>query len=119
VVSLLLGVLTRFLVIYIVSLLCFWTLNWLGLHWTHTAVTNLFSGALIPLQFFPDGLRAIAMALPFQAIINTPLLIYLGEIQGSGILPAMGLQAFWIFALWAIGALMWGPCVRALEIQGG
>jgi ABC-2 type transport system permease protein len=117
--SLLLGVLTRFLIIYCVSLLCFWTLNWLGLHWTHTAITNLLSGAVIPLSFFPDGLRAVALALPFQSIINTPLLIYLGEIRGAGIPPAIGLQIFWILVLWGIGVWMWNPCVRALEIQGG
>lgn len=117
--SLFLGFLTRFLIIYIVSLLCFWTINYLGLTWAHTAITNIFSGALIPLQFFPPWLRAVALALPFQAVVNTPLLIYLGQVQGAGIAGAMGVQVLWIVALWAIGTLMWGPCLRALEIQGG
>jgi ABC-2 type transport system permease protein len=117
--SLLLGSLTRFLILYIASLFCFWTLNWLGIYWAYLAITNLFSGGLIPLVMFPDWLRMIAMALPFQAIINTPILIYLGEIRGADILPAIGLQLFWIVALWIVGALMWKPCLRALEIQGG
>lgn len=117
--SMFLGFLARFLIIYIVSLLCFWTVNWMGLHWTHTAITNLFSGALIPLEFFPDWLRTLALALPFQAVINTPLLIYLGEIRGAGIPAAMALQAAWIVILWLIGTLMWAPCTRALEIMGG
>jgi ABC-2 type transport system permease protein len=118
-VSMFLGFLTRFLIIYIVSLLCFWTVNWMGLHWTHTAITNIFSGALVPLEFFPPWLRAVALVLPFQAVINTPLLIYLGEIQGPAVWPALGVQVLWIFILWAIGTLMWRPCLRALEIMGG
>jgi ABC-2 type transport system permease protein len=117
--SLLLGSLTRFLILYIASLLCFWTLNWLGIYWAYTAVTNIFSGGLIPLVMFPDGLRTVAMALPFQAIINTPILIYLGEIRGTDIVPAIGVQLFWIIALWIVSALMWKPCLKALEIQGG
>ncbi|MBN1438439.1 MAG: ABC-2 family transporter protein [Anaerolineales bacterium] len=117
--SLLLGSLTRFLVLYITSLLCFWTINWLGIYWTYLAVTNLFSGGLIPLVMFPDWLRTVAMALPFQAIINTPILIYLGEIRGADVLSAIGVQLFWIIALWIVSALMWKPCLRALEIQGG
>jgi ABC-2 type transport system permease protein len=117
--SVFLGFLVRFLVVYIVSLLCFWTINYMGLTWMHTAITNLFSGGLIPLEFFPGWLRTLASILPFQAIVNTPLLIYLGLIQGWGILAAIGLQVVWIFILWVIGTLMWGPCLRALEIQGG
>jgi len=119
VLSVFLGFLVRFLIVYIVSLLCFWTINFMGLTWAHTAITNLFSGGLIPLEFFPGWLRTLAAVLPFQAIVNTPLLIYLGLIQGWGIALAIGLQAVWIIILWVVGTLMWGPCLRALEIQGG
>jgi ABC-2 type transport system permease protein len=117
--SVFLGFLVRFLIIYIVSLLCFWTINYMGLTWAHTAITNLFSGGLIPLEFFPGWLRTLAAVLPFQAIVNTPLLIYLGQIQGWGIAGALGLQLLWIAALFALGTWMWTPCLKALEIQGG
>src|SRR5713226_8000200 len=45
------GFLIKFLLGYLVAILCFYTLNALGLIWAQTAVINLFSGALIPLSF--------------------------------------------------------------------
>ena len=61
------------LISFLAALLCFWTVNGVGLIWAQTAVVNLLSGALVPLAFFPYWLRAFAAWAPFQGIIATPL----------------------------------------------
>ncbi len=114
-----LGFLVKFLVGYLVALLCFWTKNAIGLIWAQTALVNLFSGALIPLAFFPDWLRVFALATPFQGIVYTPVTIYLGKVRGLEMLGALGVQALWAAALWLLARLLWAPSVRALDIQGG
>jgi len=114
-----LGFLIKFLISFLVALLCFRTLNAVGLIWAQTAVIQLLSGALVPLQFFPDWLRTLALATPFGGIVYTPLTIYLGKVQGSAAWQALAVQALWALALWGLARLLWAPSVRALDIQGG
>jgi ABC-2 type transport system permease protein len=114
-----LGFLIKFLVVFLVALLCFWTMSHLGLIWTQNAVINLFSGALIPLELFPGWLRTTAAILPFQGIISTPVRIYLGQLQGADMAWALLVQALWVAALWKLSRLAWGPAMRSLKIQGG
>jgi ABC-2 type transport system permease protein len=114
-----LGFLIKFLITFLVALLCFWTTNGLGLIWAQTAVISLFSGALIPLQLLPGWLRTAALAAPFQGIVYTPVMIYMGAIQGAALWWALGLQIVWVIVLWRLARLMWMPALRALDLQGG
>jgi len=118
-VSIGLGFLIKFLVTFLTTLLCFWTVNSLGLLWAQSAVINLFSGMLVPLAFFPTALRTLAEWLPFQGIVYTPVMIYLGQTQGIDLLYALAIQGSWVVVLWVSARLFWVRAVRALDIQGG
>ena len=117
--SVVLSFLVRVTFDFCISLFACYTLNGRGLHWIQWGVVSIFSGALIPLEFFPDWLKTVAGFLPFQAIISTPLNIYLGNVQGSAAWIAIGLQGFWVFVLWLLGRLLLNRSLQALEIQGG
>ena len=67
--SMLLVLPLKFAIVYATSLLAFWTGQFAGLWWTRQAVTNLFSGAFVPLVFFPVWLKTVADALPFKGIV--------------------------------------------------
>ena len=71
--SLLLAYLLSFCFDYFVGLLCFYTESVWGLSITKEIIVTVLSGALIPLQFFPDVIQKILLWLPFQAIYYTPL----------------------------------------------
>ena len=118
-VSIVLGFLIKFLVTFLTTLLCFWTINSLGLLWAQSAVINLLSGMLIPLTFFPTGLRTLAQWLPFQGIVYTPVMIYLGQTQGPDLIQALTIQLGWVAILWIGARLFWKRAIRALDIQGG
>lgn len=118
-VSVALGFLIKFLVNYLVALLCFWTKGTLGMFWAETAVTNILSGAVIPLAFYPGWLKQITLLLPFQGIISTPLAIYQGDLSGGALWAALGLQVVWIGLLLLFARWLWLPGLRALDIQGG
>lgn len=114
-----LGFVVKFMISYITSLFCFWTLNGLGLLWLRAAITNIFSGALIPIEFLPPVWQTLAQLSPFPSIINTPILIYFGDVGGLDILGLLVVQGIWVVILWAIARLLWIPSLKMLVVQGG
>lgn len=114
-----LGFLIKFLISYITGLLCFWTLNSMGLVRTRIAVTNIFSGALIPLDFFPAWLQTMANLSPFPAAVYTPVSILLGNVAGAQLVWALAIQVLWVVLLWWGARLLWIPASRVLVVQGG
>ena len=72
-VSLVLGHAVMFCFDWIFSCLAFYSTEAWGLSVVREAVVTFFSGALIPLQMLPPGLRAIAALLPFAQSIYVPV----------------------------------------------
>lgn len=109
----------KFALIYATTLLCFWTQNYMGINWARQAITHLMSGALIPLQFFPDWLRGAAHVLPFQGIAYTPAMVYLERYSVRGALLAVLVQLAWVVALWLGASAAWRAASRRLTVHGG
>jgi ABC-2 type transport system permease protein len=114
-----LATLVKFGFIYCVSMIAFWTTGMSGVQNARFAIQSIFSGALIPLVFFPDWLRAIASVLPFQSMVSTPALTYLGTMDGPTTALMIGIQAAWAVALLLLGRLVWRSAVKAVTINGG
>jgi ABC-2 type transport system permease protein len=114
-----LGFVTKFLFVFTVSLVCFWTINAVGVNWAQLAVVNVLSGALVPIQFLPGVLQPIAAWSPLRGIVATPLGIYLGQYEGWALAGMLALQAGWVVVLWLIADRAWIRAFRAAEIQGG
>lgn len=118
-VALLSGFVIKALCIFLVSLLCFWTLNSVGLMWAQQAVISVLSGTLIPLAMMPGWLRIVAEALPLRGIVSTPLQIYLGKAVGWELGGLLALQFGWLAVLWVFAGWAWKRAFDAVEIQGG
>jgi ABC-2 type transport system permease protein len=119
VVSCALATLIKFGLVYCVSMTAFWTTNIEGIMVGRNAIQNIFSGALIPLAFFPDWLQSIAGVLPFPAMISTPALIYLGKFDGPTTVVMLGVQVVWAVGLLLLGRLAFRQAVKAVTIHGG
>jgi ABC-2 type transport system permease protein len=91
----------------------------LGLLRAKFFLLELFSGLLLPISFFPKIFQKIFALLPFQYISYVPMLIYLGNLRGAGLVRALALQVFWVAVLLAIGDGMWRWSSRKVTIQGG
>jgi len=117
--SAVLATLTKFGLVYCVSMVAFWTTGMTGISVARTAIQNIFSGALIPLIFFPGWLQAIAAVLPFQGLISTPALTYLGKMDGPTTALLIAVQAAWAVGLIMLGRLAWRGASRAVTINGG
>lgn len=83
------------------------------------ALSELLAGSVVPLPFFPDGLREVAELLPFASGQNVPLRIYSGNLAGGAMLSAILLQLFWAAALIFGGRLWMRACEKKIVVQGG
>lgn len=117
--SMLLLVPLKFLIVYVSTLACFWTQNFMGVQWARIAVVNLFSGALIPLVYLPGWLATAAQWSPFAGLTSTPALIFLGRVDVPQGLVLVAVQLGWVLALWFGARLIWRVAVRRLTINGG
>lgn len=113
------GFLIKALCIFLISLLCFWTLNSVGLMWAQQSVISVLSGTLIPIAMMPGWLRLVAEVLPLRGIVSTPLQIYLGKATGGDLVWLLALQIGWLAVLWVFSDWAWRKAFNAVEIQGG
>lgn len=117
--SVLLAFLLKFSLTYIAGLLGFFTSNGYGIAYFRQVITDIFSGAMLPLSFFPRWFQALSGVLPFQASVYLPTQIFLGRITGSEVFRTLGLQVLWVIAMWVLGKILFGFAVRKVTIQGG
>ena len=82
-------------------------------------IMKLLSGSVIPLWFFPEGLRAVLEVLPFVNIYQLPLGIYIGRYTYEEMLQRIVIQLFWCVALWLIFITVQKKAAASVLIQGG
>jgi ABC-2 type transport system permease protein len=79
----------------------------------------LLSGNLLPLSLFPDWAQTALVLQPFAGLLDIPLRIYFGGLQGAAALGGLGMQFFWLAVLVALGRWWLARVLRSLEMQGG
>ena len=104
------------MLIYIAT---FYTLNSRGISMIASSLADIFTGALIPLPFLPDGIRTVFELTPFAAMQNIPLRVYSGNISGEELVWSVALQLFWAAALVLIGKVWMKQAVKKVIVQGG
>ena len=103
----------------LLGLISFWTLQTWGLLETYYFANQFFTGALVPLWFFPPWLRQLANLLPSQAQTFIPLAIYIGQVPAHEIPTALGIQVGWVIVLLALVWVVWQRTMRRVVVQGG
>jgi ABC-2 type transport system permease protein len=117
--SLSIGYCVNFLVNFLMNSLAFWTLETFSVQLVVRWASDLLSGQIIPLTFFPGIVGRLVFALPFAAIYSTPLLIYVGVIPRAAWLSSLAVQLLWLLLFGALCALVWSAASRKVVIQGG
>ncbi|MDR3596972.1 ABC-2 family transporter protein [Clostridium sp.] len=118
-VSTILGILINLYYRYAFGLLSFKITNMWGLSQMMGAVSELLSGALIPIVFFPKVIQWMFNFLPFSSMIYTPTMIYLGKLTGVELIKAIGIQVIWLGIIMAIARVMWSNLIKKITILGG
>ena len=97
----------------------FWLLDIRGVMTVAITVNLFLSGMVMPLSFFPDWLRSLAHALPFAAILQTPVDVWLGKHHGAGLAGVLALQVAWAVVLLGLGRIALRAGTSKLVVQGG
>ena len=97
----------------------FFTMNPQGLRLIMVSVTDLLTGALIPLPFLPDSVRWAMERTPFAMIMNLPLRVYSGHIAGGELAEFFLWQVFWLAALVGVGLAIFRKAQKKVVVQGG
>jgi ABC-2 type transport system permease protein len=119
-ISLLLAFLISFSIDYFIGLLAFYSESIWGVSITKEIIVTVLSGALIPLQFFPDAIQNVLYWLPFQAIYHTPLMMITRPGQGLQVfLPMLLVQVVWAITLFVLARLFYNQAIKVLRIAGG
>lgn len=119
-ISLLLAFLISFSIDYFIGLIGFYSESVWGFSTTKEILVTVFSGALIPLQFFPDAIQRVLYWLPFQAIYHTPLMMITRPDQGLQVfMPMILIQILWAILLFILARLFYNQAIKVLRIAGG
>lgn len=114
-----LGMVVSFAFRFITNCLAFWTTDARGLLYLTNTFIMFFSGFIVPLNFFPPQLQAVANALPFRALAQLPINVYLGKVTLAAWLPTIANELIWLVALVIVGRLILSRMVRRVTLAGG
>ncbi|MBV8246444.1 MAG: ABC-2 family transporter protein [Candidatus Eremiobacteraeota bacterium] len=115
----LLGYVVNFFLNFLMNAVAFWTLETFAIQLVVRWVSDLLSGQIVPLTFFPGWLGRTLFALPFAAIYSTPLLIYVGVIPPAQYGRYLLVQVLWLVLFGGLAALVWRAAQRRVVVQGG
>lgn len=105
---------------YLIGLMAFYNESIWGLTITKEVIITTLSGALIPLQFFPQVLQKILFILPFQAIYYTPLTMVTQPDQDwPAYMQMLAMQLFWVVTTFILTRLVYNQAVKVLRVSGG
>lgn len=113
------GLIIYFMISYVVGLIAFWYLEVWHLERLLNDLVTVFSGALIPLWFFPSFLITISEFLPFRLIYYTPISVYMEKLSFSAAGAQILQQFLWMGVLLLLERVLWKRGVTKLVVQGG
>ncbi len=109
--SIALSFLMTFYVNYSIGLSAFWFTRADGVRSVFKLLQSVFSGALIPLVFFPEIIQKALFFLPFQYMLYVPSMVFTGAYALGGItmtIPGIvGLQALAVLAMAGFSELLY------------
>ncbi|MCP3987834.1 MAG: ABC transporter permease [Actinomycetia bacterium] len=118
-ISIVLATTVGFAIRFCSNLFTFWLLDNRGVDLMVTLLVSFFGGLLLPVNLFPSWLQTVADLLPFIALIQLPVEIYLGFHDGTSLITVLAQQLMWVVLLLSLGRLMLVAATRRVVIQGG
>ncbi|MBN2533428.1 MAG: hypothetical protein JXB88_11070 [Spirochaetales bacterium] len=91
----------------------------LGLKLIKDSIILFFSGAIVPIPFFPKPVQSVIMILPFQSMYYTPVNLLLNRQSMLNSLLLLCIQAGWIIFFVILGRMFYRKILVKLTISGG
>ncbi len=118
-VAVVLASIVGFSIRFCASLVTFWLLDSRGVDQMVTLTMSFFAGLMVPLTLFPSWLETVSRLLPFAAMVQLPVEIFLGQHTGLDLAVVLAQQLFWVLALLGVGRWLLSLATDRVVIQGG
>lgn len=118
-VSIVLAVAVSFACRFLVNLTAFWLLDVRGVLTLYMVGSNVLSGLIVPVHWFPGWMRVIAAASPFPSMLQAPVDLLSGRVAGWSAVETVAVQVFWLVAMLGLGRVVLRRALRRLVVQGG
>lgn len=82
-------------------------------------LSQVLSGAYLPLLLWPDALQTVLLLQPFAGYADIPLRLYVGVMAPAAGFSAIALQLGWTLVFFIAGRLLMRHQLKTLIIQGG
>lgn len=112
------GFLVRFVMLWLLGMITFWTTRVGAFFELYFTLELLFSGRLVPLSIMPEWAQSLANFMPFQWAFGFPIELLLGRLTLQQALWGLGAQAFWILTGGLASALVWRFALRRYSAVG-
>ena len=113
--SLVLAAVVSFQFRFLFGSAAFWTPDYRSMFMLVFPVLWLVSGFVIPVDYFPEGLRRLVEWSPLLPLLMAPVRVATGRAAG----PAVAGQVAWVLVLWLLGRLVLAAAGRRLVVHGG
>jgi len=113
------GFAVRFVLLYLLGMITFWTTRGQAIFDLVVAAELLLSGRLVPLSLMPDWVQTASNFVPFRWAFQFPIEVAIGRIEPLGILTGIGIQILWATGLGAVLAWVWPRAIRRYTAVGG
>nr|WP_238342337.1 ABC-2 family transporter protein [Actinopolymorpha rutila] len=117
--ALLLAALLRFAFTYALALSALWTQRAHGVVGLGETLIFLLGGTAAPLSLLPDPYRSLGSVLPFWSMLGMPAEIAAGNLHGSALAQAYGVQIGWLVLVTAVVTAVWRLGLRRFTAVGG
>ena len=104
---------------FLLQLCAFWILDVRGPFQLGWMAAQFLSGLYFPVVIFPDTAEAVVRALPFVAMVQLPIELFLGKHRGADAAWVLLTQLAWLVALELAGRLVLARAVRRVVVHGG
>lgn len=112
------GFAVRFVMLYLMGMVNFWTTRGAALFGIVIAGELLLSGRLVPLQLMPTWVEDLAGWLPFKWTFQFPIETLIGRLSAGEIVAGIGMQLVWTTALGLALAVVWKRAIRRYAAVG-
>lgn len=117
--ALIIGTFLMTAIITLYHILTLKTLNEQGIVNIFMAISDLFSGGVVPIPFFPLFLQKIANILPFRYVSDLSFRLYSGNIGIKEGLYGVIVQLIWLLIIILLGNYLLMKNLKKIVVQGG
>lgn len=112
------GFAVRFVLLYWLGMVNFWTTRGSAIFGIFVASELLLSGRLVPLELMPDWVEAVAAWLPFKWSFQFPIDTLIGRLEPASVVAGIGAQILWTTILGGLLLLTWRRAIRRYAAVG-